>query len=112
MRPARGGDPRTQASCSKARPSCPASAPRCVCSRKRKPPGEPGGFGGAIVGEGTIAAAVLWASAAGVGAALPEAGAAGARPAHAQQNAEAALLSVVQALVERLGGVGELLERG
>src|SRR5262245_53762928 len=50
------------------------------------------------------------ASAAGVGAALPEAGAARTRPTHAQQQAEAALLSIIEAVVERLGCVGELRE--
>ena len=97
----------------KRRPACPASGRRrASCARKRKPPGWPGGFAGrGDVGEGNDRRRRV------VARQRPRRrGAASSRdrlgpPAHAQQHAKAALLAVVEALVERLGGVGELLER-
>src|SRR6187399_362493 len=113
MRPGRdAGEPRKLACCSKAARGCPAMQPICKKARRgtEKAAGNmPGGF--LARRSSGRKKPVVGASAVVVGAALPEEAVATAGPAsHAEQLAEAALLAVIEALVERLGGIGELPE--
>src|SRR5947209_6753345 len=127
MRPTQpcGGAPQS-ASSSKARRGCPAtlSRPKCAWTRpcaqhprnEKKPPGTGPAASGSrqssgrkLVRRGRFRDLAL---AGVVGATLPVMARAALPAAHADQHGEAVLLAFVEALVERLRGVGELLQAG
>src|SRR6185503_9684308 len=102
-----------EASCSKVRWGCPANRPGSRDPYEKAAGNGPGGSWQrqSSGGKATAAAVRGSASAGVVGAALPVAAVTATIPAaHAQQHGETVLLALVEALVERLRGVGELLQ--
>ena len=115
----RCGDPRKPACCSKAERGCPATLPiqkkpRGGPGNKKKPPETwPGGFWrAAIIGKEECPPRPL--SRARLSGRCRRGAASGSGPPRTarpcEEACEAALLAVVEALVERLDGVGELLQ--